>query len=240
MASLTKEDLTINGFGSSGGGSFGKVTLNGSGKVNGDVDCLEFESNGHGTVNGNITSQKIRMNGYGKLNGSVKSTVSVQIDGKGYIEKNATVKKMTTNGFVTIGGPVKGHEFVLNGNAKINGDCEVELFKADGAFKINGLLSADQIHIKAHGHCQAEEIGGQDIRVRFQKSGVLKFLKHFISLKLETRLIEGNTIELENTHAKVVRGENIIIGPNCEIELVEYTGTLKNLKGSKIKESKKI
>lgn len=240
MALLTKDDLNINGFGSSAGGSFRNVTLNGSAKVNGDLDCMEFESNGHGSVNGNLTAQKIRLNGLGKLNGTVRSTGSVQMDGKGYIEKDAFIKKMTINGLATIGGHVKGHELILNGKTTINGDCEVEAFKAEGAFKIKGLLNADQISIKAHGFCQADEIGGQEIRVRFQKGRFFKLFKPFLSIKLEANSIEGNIIELENTHAKVVRGENIIIGADCEIDLVEYSGTLKNTKGSKIKESKKI
>jgi cytoskeletal protein CcmA (bactofilin family) len=240
MDLLTKEDLSINGSGSSGGGTFRKVDLNGFGKVNGNLECMEFESNGFGTVNGDLTAKTVRMSGFGKINGSVTSTELIHIDGKGFIEKGATINKMTINGLGTVGGPIKGNELEINGKVTINGDCEVDHFKADGAFKIKGLINADKIDIKAQGNCLANEIGGQDIHVRFHKSAFMNFLKPFISLKLETGLIEGNTIELEGTHAKVVRGEHIVIGKNCEIDLIEYTGTLKNDKGSKIKETKKV
>ena len=240
MDLLTKEDLSINGSGSSAGGTFRNVDLNGFGKVNGNLECVSFESNGFGTVNGDVKAKTVRMNGFGKINGSVHSSEFVQIDGKGSIEREATINKMTINGLGTIGGPVKGNEIEINGKVTINGDCEVDQFKADGGFKIKGLLNADKIDIKAQGNCHAQEIGGQDIRVRFHKRGIMNFLKPFISFKLETNLIEGNTIELEGTHAKVVRGETIVIGRNCEIDLVEYTGTLKNEKGSKIKDAKKI
>jgi cytoskeletal protein CcmA (bactofilin family) len=240
MELLTKEDLSINGLGSSGGGTFRKVDLNGHGKVNGNLECVALESNGFGTVNGDVEAMTVRMNGFGKINGSVSSTELIQIDGKGSIERGATINKMTINGLTSIGGPVKGNELEINGRVTINGDCEVDHFKADGGFKIKGLLNADKIDIKAQGNCQAQEIGGQDIRVRFHKRSFLNFLKPFISLKLETNLIEGNTIELEGTHAKVVRGEHIVIGRDCEIDLVEYTGTLTNDKGSKIKETKKV
>ncbi|HET6873027.1 MAG TPA: cytoplasmic protein [Sporolactobacillaceae bacterium] len=240
MELLTKEDLSINGSGSSAGGTFRRVDLNGHGKVNGNLACVAFESNGFGTVNGDVEAQTVRMNGFGKINGSVSSTETVQIDGKGFIEKGATINKMTVNGLTTIGGPVKGNNLVINGKVTIEGDCEVDQFNADGGFKIKGLLSADKIEIKVQGNCHAQEIGGQDIRVRQHTRGFMNLLKPFFSLKLETNLIEGNTIELEGTHAKVVRGETIVIGRDCDIELVEYTGTLKNEKGSKIKEVKKV
>jgi hypothetical protein len=45
--------------------------------------------------------------------------------------------------------------------------------------------------------------------------------------ELTVRIIEGDDIYLENTHAKVVRGNNIEIGPGCEIKLVEYKYSFK-------------
>ncbi|WEG12943.1 cytoplasmic protein [Pullulanibacillus sp. KACC 23026] len=240
MEILSKEDLTINGVGSSAGGSFRHVELNGSGKVVGDVACQTFESNGKGTVTGNLHTEKMAMSGAGTINGCLQSTDSAQIDGKGLIEKDVMMNRMTINGYATMNGSVKGNELTINGKVSIHGDCEVEQFKTDGAFTIDGLLNADQIIVKAHGNCKAKEIGGQDIHIRAQTRGLLKFLTPFLSGQLETDLIEGNTIKLEGTHAKVVRGEHIIIGPNCDIGLVEYTGTLQNSKGSNVKEARKL
>ena len=37
----------------------------------------------------------------------------------------------------------------------------------------------------------------------------------------------GDNIEVENTRAKVVRGKNIIVGKNCTIERIEYSGEFK-------------
>lgn len=36
------ENLLINGFGSSGGGTYQTVELNGKGTINGDIDCERF------------------------------------------------------------------------------------------------------------------------------------------------------------------------------------------------------
>ncbi len=41
---------------------------------------------------------------------------------------------------------------------------------------------------------------------------------------LTAELIEGDVIELTNTKAKTVRGNKVKIGPNCQIETVEYSG----------------
>ena len=45
--------------------------------------------------------------------------------------------------------------------------------------------------------------------------------------ELVADIIEGDDIYLENTHAKVVRGNNITLGPGCEIAFVEYKNDFK-------------
>ncbi len=240
MTTLSKDNLTINGSGASAGGTFNKVTLNGSGKIQSDIICNKFECNGTGTVNGDLRAQTIRINGIGKLNGAVYSTESLQIDGKGQIEKDVTIKTMTVNGLATIGGPIKGQTLEINGKATVQKDCEVEFFKAQGIFKIYGLLNAEQIDVQVHGNCQVDEMGGQEIRVKVRRHRFFKFLEKFWPAQLQTRLIEGTTIDLEATHAKVVRGEHVVIGADCEIDLVEYTGSLKTSPDAKIGEAKHV
>ena len=51
---------------------------------------------------------------------------------------------------------------------------------------------------------------------------------------LETTVIEGDLISLENTKADVVRGNDITIGDGCEIGTVEYTGKVTYSENAKI------
>lgn len=51
---MRTENLIINGYGSSNGGEFHKVQLNGKGTVNGNVECEKFECNGYGAVTGDL------------------------------------------------------------------------------------------------------------------------------------------------------------------------------------------
>jgi cytoskeletal protein CcmA (bactofilin family) len=139
-----------------------------------------------------------------------------------------------------VSGNIKGEELKVQGSIVVGGDCEVETFKAEGQFTVSGLLSAEHIDIQTYGECKAGEIGGQTIRVREKTDLLLGLIKTVKSVKLETDLIEGDHIELENTKAKIVRGNQIIIGKNCEIDLVEYKESYQLEKNGRVKESIKL
>lgn len=68
---MRTDNLIINGYGSSNGGEFHKVQLNGKGTVNGNVECDQFECNGYGAVTGNLKSSNARISGSGKVDGTV-------------------------------------------------------------------------------------------------------------------------------------------------------------------------
>ena len=76
------------------------------------------------------------------------------------------------------------------------------------------------------------------------KRGKLNFFKNRIihtgGKELTADIIEGDDIYLENTHAKVVRGNNITLGSGCEIELVEYKNDFKQDKEAEIGTHRKI
>ncbi|MFS0862676.1 polymer-forming cytoskeletal protein [Fredinandcohnia sp. 179-A 10B2 NHS] len=232
-------DLIINGMGSSSGGSFNKVSINGKGTVNGNVECNEFRLNGSGTVNGNLKGSNGHISGSGNIEGQIEFEEFL-IDGSGTIQDNAFVKKMKISGKGSVGGNLEGEEVRIKGKAKIGGDCEADVFKGEGAFSIGGLLNADLIDIIIVGECRAKEIGGQNIKVIQKPKGLLQLFKSVYPTSLRVDTVEADEIEIENTHAKMVRGNNVIIGPDCEIEVVEYSGTYKQDSSAKVKETRKI
>ncbi|MCC3359532.1 polymer-forming cytoskeletal protein [Bacillus sp. REN16] len=233
-------DLIINGMGSSGGGSFKKVLINGKGNVQGDVECNDFTINGTGTVTGNIKGNEGKISGSGNIEGSIEFD-QFAIEGTGVIDGDATVNKMRISGKGKIGGSLKGEEIRIRGKATIEEDCEAEEFKGEGGFVIGGLLNADVIDISIAGECRAEEIGGRTIKV---KKGIFSFLNNLFKsvypVSLTTEIMEADEIEIEYTNAKIVRGNNVNIGPNCEIDIVEYKGTFTQDPSAKVKEAKQI
>ncbi|NRD77629.1 cytoplasmic protein [Bacillus sp. BRMEA1] len=239
MDTKKRGDLHINGIGGSNGGQFEQVTINGRGTVKSDIDCDVFDCNGVATVKGSVKSEKAKVNGKVKVEGSLESQV-LDVDGTATIKENLFVEKLTVNGHVSAGGRVKGEEFQIKGLFKAGGDCEAETFHAESHFSIDGLLNADDIDVKIYGECKVKEIGGQTITVRSRETLIGSLLKPFAKTQLVTDLIEGDRIDLESTSAKVVRGNNVKIGPDCSIGVVEYTGEIVIANNASVGESRKV
>lgn len=209
MIHSNSNDLHISGMGKATGGTYNNVQIDGMTTVNGDIECQTFISNGKSTVNGNINANSLSIKGLSKIEGNIQAT------------------KMQIDGSVKLDGNLKGEQINLNGMVNIDGDCEAEEFLADGGFTIDGLLNAGHINIKLRGKCRIEEIGGENIVVTKEKSGTsFNIIGSIFPIHLITDSIEGNKIQLEFTKAEIVRGNEIIIGPGCEIETVEYKSSL--------------
>lgn len=225
MHAETKRNLMISGIGSSNGGSFRAVKIDGLGRLEGDITCSDFNLNGRAEVNGSVTAETAEMNGTLTIHGNLKAN-RTRIHGK-----------------VKIEGNYAGESLEINGATTITGNCEAEKFNANGRLQV-GTLNADTILVTLHGHCKIEEIGGERIQVRKQP-GInlarwLKILPIAVGNHLTAQTIEGDDIYLEYTTAEVVRGANIKIGPGCEIALIEYTAKLEQDKRSKVKHSEKL
>lgn len=233
-------NLIINGMGSSGGGHFNKVLINGKGNVQGDIECNDFTINGTGTVTGNIKGNEGKINGSGNIEGAIEFE-RFTIEGTGGIHGDARVNKMKISGKGKIDGSLKGEEIRIKGKATIEGNCDAEEFKGEGGFVIGGLLNADVIDISIAGECRAEEIGGRTIKV---KKGIFSFLNNIFKsvypVSLTTEIIEADEIDIEYTNARMIRGNNVTIGPGCEIDVVEYKGTFSQDPSAKITEARQL
>lgn len=238
METKKRGDLLINGFGSSNGGSFNTVSINGKGSVTGDVECSELDFNGSGSVAGNVVVNHARINGHGKIKGNMESQV-LRVDGTAGVIGNLIVKELKVSGKVNVGGKMKGDEIKIKGRLTVGEDCEAETFKAESQFSIGGLLNADLVDITIFADCHAKEIGGQTILIK-QKNSLLGFFKPFVRTQLKTECIEGDKIEIENTKAGIVRGNDVVVGANCEIDVVEYSGEFTMDKNSIVKDIRKI
>jgi cytoskeletal protein CcmA (bactofilin family) len=232
-------NLMINGLGSSSGGNFDSVIINGKGTINGDIQCNSFSCNGSGSVHGDVKGEHVKISGTAKITGKVQSS-SVSVDGKGSFKSDVYFNKMNISGMGSIDGNVKGEDLKIQGRISVDGNCEVESFKSEGQFSIDGLLSAETIDIHTYGECKAREIGGQTIRVKQKTNFLLDLIKTVKSVKLSVDTIEGDEISLENTKAKVVRGNQVVIGENCEIELVEYKDDFKVIGNGRVHKSVQV
>ncbi len=228
MDKKNKNDLRINGLGSSSGGSYNIIQINGKGDINGDIDCAELQINGLGCIHGNV------------------KTGGARIAGKSEIDGNLKAQEIITDGMTEVGGAISADKIENRGMLKVEKDCGSETFKSQGGFTIGGLLNAERIDVDIYAASRAREIGGQEIEIRSGDAfGFKKFLTSlFPGLQLDRTLsaetIEGDSIYLENATVKVVRGRDVKIGPGCKIDVVEYKTSFHQDIGATVKENRKV
>ena len=245
MEGSVRHDLRINGDGSASGGNYNNATINGNGQINGDLDCVNFICNGNADLNGSIKAKSIKVNGHSNFSGSVAAE-SMQINGNFLADGDVSGGDIKINGFADIKGNLSGERIKQTGAITVQGDCNAESFATLGGFTIGGLLNADSIDINLHYRCQVTEMGGARIEVKsgreFQLLRIIKaiFNPGNHALQLVSDIIEGDEIHLEQTRAKVVRGNNVTIGKNCQIDLVEYRNSFQQAENAAVKNSAKI
>lgn len=231
--------------------------------INGNIEAQDVCINDGSYVAGNISSKDIKIKDSSRVNGSIKTITAKINDGsKVYgdinaedtiirdgtiIDGNVTSKTIHAHDGSKITGNVKGEEIKINDSVKIGKDCECEKFTGSDSFQIGGLLNAEEISITLDGNCSIKEIGGNNISVRIPKNlnsmsvfgiGIIRANIGIGYLTADT--IEGDTIYLENTNAKIVRGSNITIGNYCSIGRVEYKENFTAVKKAIVIEQLKI
>ncbi|SHI23259.1 Polymer-forming protein, partial [Sporobacter termitidis DSM 10068] len=225
--STKRGDIRINGSGSTGGGAYDSVIIRGTGKVAGDLSCNVFQISGSGSVDGNLEVEDGKISGSGSIDGDLKAA-KFRISGSGKIIGSVKAGEFIVSGAGTVLKGVEAQSVKIEGSAKIGLDCNAESFDADGGFEIGGLLNADEVKIRIYGmKSKVREIGGGKITVTMGPAHGFNIVRTIVSMgilnpALETDTIEGDEINLENTTAKVVRGNSVTIGSGCNIGLVEY------------------
>jgi cytoskeletal protein CcmA (bactofilin family) len=236
------QDMKISGAGSMNGGKYRDVKISGAGSVNGDIECESFDTSGASTINGNVKTGKFKVSGASEVKGSVEAE-EMKISGGSEIRGDITTKYIKISGASKIKGNLRAEEVELTGSVEIKEDCEAEYFKANGGFDIGGLLNAGKIDVTIYGRCRVREIGGEKIDVRVGNGNLFSQMLKYVFTggeRLITSVIEGDDIYLEGTAAKIVRGNNVTIGPDCNIEVVEYRSTISVAADAKVNDQKKI
>ena len=221
------DDLIIEGSGNSAGGNFKTVNIKGNGKINGNIECNNMKVEGGCTVNGNLIAKTVTIKGSSTVKGTCQAS-DIDIQGSADFNDDVSVGDITAKGRINI-----------------NGNFDAEKFHMEGAFKIRGLLNSGELELKLHGPSEAREIGGENITVKREARFIFKRLEKLITpygfnTCLVTDVIEGDEIYLEYTKAKIIRGNNIELGPGCEIELIEYKNSYKHDEKAVVNNSKKM
>ncbi len=222
MESQKAGSLKISGSGTGSGGVYSEISISGSGKVTGDVEAEQIRVSGSGHFEGNVKADRFAGSGSFAVDGNLQAK-ECKCSGAGRIGGAVRVAELHVSGSMKIEGSVKGGEIHLSGGGRFGSDVEAERFRSSGSLNISGLLNADKVEIAFGDNCRVREIGGEQIIVTLGSCGFLGFGRGI----LQTESIEGDEIYLEATHAGVVRGKRVTIGPGCRIDHVEYSESLK-------------
>ncbi|WP_312368970.1 hypothetical protein [Lachnoclostridium sp.] len=193
------KDFSIQGLGSISGGEFQRLTVEGMGTNHGDIIAEYLSIEGVFKSTGNVNAGEIQCEGVADFFGNLRC------------------KKMIMEGAI---------------NLKADSKLEAEDIVGEGC--INTKADINVVRIKMHGCVNAKSIHGDQIEIESKVEGYSTFKKflHKINLSESSKastieLIKAANIVITGVYAKEVIGHDIIIGPYCEVEKVDCTGTLK-------------
>lgn len=214
------QNLIINGSGSYSGGIYDKVVIRGEGTIVNDIEGSIFKTYGTSEMSANVKANSMRVFGETEIEGTLSSNKCL-VMGTMSVKGKSKINECKIRGMFDAGSHLNGIKADIKGSIAVDGDVEFDTFYSIGSFEVKGLLSADSITIKLR-NCRstAEEIGGGKITVK-RKAFRIPFVNDEGSLT--AKVIEGDQIYLENTEAKIVRGNTVKIGPGCTIGQVEYS-----------------
>jgi len=239
MTETTRPNMTLNGGGALGAGTYNDIVINGAGTINGDVECANLRVNGAGTAGGNVRATSIVVNGSGSFTKDVQAS-EMTVNGDSSIALGAGISQLKIKGRMSVGGSLAAHDVDLRGTVKVDGDVSADTFVGEGVFTVGGLLNAGTVHVQLFGPCAAREIGGEKVTIAQSRKGFADFVAMFSEKRLRVDTVEADEIWLENTNARVVRGGDVTIGTGCDVTLVEYTGTLNQAPDARVAEARKV
>lgn len=228
MSEQYKKDLSVSGSASIGGGVYGTVKVSGSARADEDITCDMLKVSGSGHFSGNITTGECRVSGSAHFN-SALSGKEIHVSGSCHALGDVEAENIHVSGSMKIGGVMRGGNGRFSGSVTASKDIEFEDLSISGIIHVAGLLNADKLHIILGGSSDAQDIGGDDIRIERSESGkrIMLFFETKWTGSLTAQNIEGTNVYLENTKCDVVRGKDVIISSGCDIKRVEYENTIK-------------
>lgn len=227
-------------------GEYEKISISGSAKLDGVIRCQSFSCSGSVSGESQLeVDEAFKVSGSCGLQGSLRAQ-EIKVSGAMKMEGNCTAAEgLKVSGGFKCGGDVKCGELKISGGAKVEGGIEAESVRVSGRINCGGLLNAETIEIE---RCTATigEIGGGSIRILHSDASVNGILfglfraPHSRGIVQVPGGIEGDEIVLEGVQTPTVRGRVVAIGPDCKIDLVQYSETIEIDPSATVKKYEKV
>jgi len=246
------DSLNISGSGEVDGDVDAKdVEISGAGTIDGDLKAGSVTSSGSLSVDGSVEADTLELSGSTEIEGDVKAD---EVDNGGSFSAGGDVeaKKFKSRGAFGIEGKLEADEIDI----RLHGDSEAKELKGGEITvkrvksSVSGSSKGGKVVVTTSkggssstvvtGGTQGRGGGfGMAIGIGVAEGGSSGNVKGKVVVsggdggdgerkaRLKTKRIEGDTVELENTTADLVKGGKVIIGRGCKIKTVEYTDSIE-------------
>lgn len=194
-----------------------------------EEDCLFVK--GTGVFHEDVVTEEIKITGHCQVKGKLFATELINWGSA--ILKSCHVKHFKNIGSITV-HRLESNVIETSGYFQCKTEVKTDTFQSKGTIRIQQLYARDHIKLKIGTACKI-------VTMKCQKRiDVKPFVLPLLMKKLTVNTIEGEHINLENTVANHVIGENITIGPNCKISKISYKNDLTIHPNSTVVSSEKI
>ncbi len=242
--------MNISGSGHISAGEYNdKISVSGSGKIDGNIRCIALSCSG--SVKGAgliICSEDISVSGSCHFTKSMSSK-TVKVSGSVKVDEDITATDtVKISGSVRCGGTIKCSALKCSGSADIGKEIAADDVYISGRINCAGLVNAEKIEISLDGLCKIGAIGGSEIKVHndytrktIARMPLLSKLVGSGNGRLHVdELVEGDIVAIEYVKAPCVVGRVVAIGTGCEIDLVRYSEEIEIHPDAKVGKSEKI
>ncbi|PDZ13205.1 hypothetical protein CON70_02010 [Bacillus pseudomycoides] len=185
------------------------VGIKGAASFKEDVQATKFSVVGDCVIRGSLIAKSFSNSGACKIEGV------------------SQINEMKNTGSCKL-GQIQAKHIHSSGTLSVKGDVRAEeIFTLQGAVRVHGNLQAKQIEIEFIAPSELQDVEGD--RIVIGPSRKFVSLTSFIpgmKKRIACKIIKGNDITLSKTEALLVSGHHIKIGSHCNVDEVEYSGTL--------------
>ncbi len=229
--------MHISGSGSISAGDYKeKISISGSGRINGDLRCLALSCSGSVRGAGNIECEEgVHISGSGRFDKALKAA-QLSVNGSASVDGSCEIGgTLAISGSLKCGNTVKCNTFNVSGAAAVAEGVEAETAKISGKLDVEGLLNAETVEfgLAFNSESHIGSIGCSTIRVYLEKnvnwgSFFSLFRKNAVPGVLHVKeAIEGDDLDLDCVSCPKVIGRTVKIGSSCKIGLVQYSETVE-------------
>jgi len=228
--------MNVSGIGHIAAGEYDeKISISGSGKIDGNIRCVALYCSGAVTSTGYIVcNEDIKVSGSCNFK---KGLTASSITTSGNLSVNEDINASETivvSGTLSLGGSVKCALLKCSGSMDIGKGAEAEEIHISGKIKCAGLINAEKVDIKLDSfntESTVGSIGGCDIKIHNERKGYKNSRMPLLSKLMGAdrgfftvnELVEGDSVAVEYVKAPRVVGRVVAIGEGCVIDNVQYS-----------------